>query len=147
MAEQGSEPVRIRITLRWLKILDKLEPFFKEKGEFRFKAKISSEGGDGFAAETRFPEEGHYSISDRPGWNFVELNKVIFEGDVQEHLVVELVGEELDELSANDQLDNYRREFDGPPTEWLGVYKPHDERSDDPENMSNWRVCYVIERA
>ncbi len=147
MAEQGNEPERIRITLRWIKILDKLEPFFKEKGEFRFKAKISSEGGDGFTAETRFPEEGHYSISDRPGWNFVELNKVIFEGDVQEHLVVELFGEELDDLSANDQLDDYRREFEGPPAGWLGVYKPHDERTDDPENMSNWRVCYVIERA
>lgn len=145
MAEQGTD--RIRITLRWIKILDKLEPFFKEKGEFRFRAKIASEGEGAFSAETRFPEQGYYQISDRPGWNFVELNKVIFEGDVGENLTVELFGEELDELSANDQLDDYRREFHGPVESWYGVYKPHDEREDDPEQLSNWHLCYVIERA
>jgi hypothetical protein len=30
----------IRITLRWIKILDNLEPFFKETGEFRFRSKV-----------------------------------------------------------------------------------------------------------
>lgn len=145
MAEQGTE--RIRITLRWIKILDSLEPFFDEEGEFRFRAKITSEGDEGFSAETRFPEEGYYKISDRPGWNFVELNKVIFEGEVGDNLTVEISGEEMDEMSANDQLDAYRREFHGDVADWFGVYKPHDERTDDPEQMSNWHICYVIERA
>lgn len=138
---------RVRITLRWIKILDRLEPFFDEEGEFRFRARIFTEGSGDFAAETRFPEEGYYAISDRPGWNFMELNKVIFEGEVGEQLVVELFGEELDALSSDDQLVPYRREFHGRPDRWYGVYKPHDEADDDPEKMSNWRVCYVIERA
>ena len=30
--------VRIRVTLRWIKILDTLKPFFKETGEFRFRS-------------------------------------------------------------------------------------------------------------
>lgn len=137
---------RIRITLKWIKILDKLEPFFKETGEFRFRSKVSSENQGGFVAETRFPEEGHYSLSDKPGWNFVTLNKVLFEGDVGDHLVVELFGEELDMFSANDELDHYRREFNGPVGEWAGLYEPADEGSGDPENMSNWRISYTIER-
>ena len=146
MAAQESR--RIRITLRWIKILDNLEPYFDDEGEFRFHAKISSQtDGESFTTDTPFPEEGFYSISDRPGWNFMELNKVIFEGDVGENLTVEITGEEIDDLSANDQLDTYRREFHGDIDGWYGVYKPHDEREDDPENLSNWRLCYVIERA
>ena len=146
MAAQESQ--RIRITLRWIKILDQLEPYFDDEGEFRFHATISSEmDGETVTAETPFPEEGFYPISDRPGYNFMELNKVIFEGEVGSNLVVEIAGEEIDELSANDQLDTYRREFHGDVDDWYGVYKPHDERSDDPENLSNWRLCYVIERA
>ena len=100
---------RIRVTLKWIKILDKLEPFFKETGEFRFRSRVSSENSGGLSEETRFPEEGHYSLSDKPGWNFVTLNKVLFEGDVEDHLVVDLFGEEIDVLSANDELDRYRR--------------------------------------
>jgi hypothetical protein len=138
---------RVRVTLKWIKILDKLEPWFKETGEFRFRSKISSENQGGFSAETRFPEEGHYSLSDKPGWNFVTLNKVLFEGEVEDHLVVELFGEEIDTFSANDELDRYKREFSGPPDEWVGLYEPADEGSSDPENMSNWRVSYVIEKA
>jgi hypothetical protein len=59
------------------------------------------------------------------------------------------MGEELDFMSANDQLDHYRREFGGNPSEWFGEYGPGefevDIHPDDPENMSNWRVSYVIE--
>jgi len=147
MADQDTEATRIRITLRWIKILDNLEPSFKEKGEFRFRGRISSDAGEGFSAERGFPEKGFYSISDRPGWNFMEMNKVIFEGEVRDQMVVEFFGEELDDFSADDHLDSYRREFHGDPEEWLGVYKPHDERDDDPEQLSNWHLCYVIERA
>ena len=137
---------RIRVTLKWIKILDKLEPFFKETGEFRFRSRVSSENSGGLSEETRFPEEGHYSLSDKPGWNFVTLNKVLFEGDVEDHLVVDLLGEEIDLLSANDELDRYRREFKGPVDDWAGLYEPADEGSSDPEAMSNWRISYIIER-
>ena len=137
---------RIRVTLRWIKILDKLEPFFKETGEFRFSSKISTNNAGGFSHETQFPEEGHYSLSDKPGWNFVTLNKVLFEGDVEDHLVVELMGEELDLASANDQLDKYERVHQGPVDDWLGLYEPADEGSTDPEAMSNWRISYIIEK-
>ena len=142
MAEADSQ--RIRITLRWIKILDNLEPFFDDEGEFQFEARISSAGK---TTKSRFPEEGFYSISDRPGWNFVELNRVIFDGEVADDLQVEILGEELDGLSANDQLDTYRREFHGSADEWYGVYKPHDEGEGDLEALSNWQLCYVIERA
>jgi hypothetical protein len=137
---------RIRVTLKWIKILDNLEPFYKETGEFRFRSRISSETGEGFSHETKFPEEGHYSLSDKPGWNYVTLNKTLYEGDADEHLLVELFGEEMDLLSANDALDHYKREYRGPVAEWEGLYEPADEGSDDPEAMSNWRISYLIEK-
>jgi hypothetical protein len=144
MAEPGAE--RIRIVLRWIQILDNLEPFYKERGEFRFKSRVTTGAG---VHETRFPEEGHYEISDHPAWNKVNLDKVLYEGDAGGGpVVVELFGEEIDTLSRNDQLENYRREFSGPVESWLGHYEPHDEGgvSKDPEHMTNWRVCYDILR-
>ena len=138
----GEAGQRIQVVLRWIQILDKLEPFFKETGEFVFRSKVESGGK---VDEFRFPEEGYYAISDKPGWNRLEkLNKVLFDGVPGDELVVELTGEELDQFSANDQLDHYRREFTGAPDQWAGHYEPVDEGSTDPENMSNWRVCYDI---
>ena len=73
---------------------------------------------------------------------------------MKDHLVIELFGEELDKFSANDMLEPYRREFRGPVQSWLGTYGPGDDfsedeaaKSSDPEMMSNWRVCYFIDRA
>ncbi len=137
---------RIRVTLKGIKILDKLEPFFKDTGEFRFRSHVSSDNAGGLSEETTFPEEGHYSLSDKPGWNCVTLNKVLFDGDVEDHLVVELFGEEIDTLSANDELDRYSREFSGPVDDWVGLFEPADEGSTDPEAMSNWRISYIIEK-
>jgi hypothetical protein len=138
---------RVRVTLRWIQILDKMEPFYKDRGEFRFTARVATDVGAQIQ-ETRFPTEGHYEISDHPAWNKLNLDRVIFEGDVSERLTVELMGEELDTLSANDQLDHYKRVFEGGADAWVGVYGPGDEgRTTDPENMSNWRVNYSIERA
>lgn len=135
---------RLRVTLRWIQILDKMEPFYKERGEFRFTARVT---GDGRTQETRFPQEGHYEISDHPAWNKLNLDKVIFEGEVASSLIVELNGEELDFLSANDQLDAYKRSFDGDPASWIAEYNPgEDSTSTDPENMSNWRVAYLVQR-
>lgn len=142
-----AEGKRIRVTLRWLQILDNLEPAFDEKGEFRFRSRVSSRNGD-VVKEVQFPESGYYSISDHPSWNRLnKLDKVLFEGEVEDHLVVELFGEELDKMSANDHLETYRREFEGPVDQWVGKYSPGDEggKETDPENMSNWRIGYDIE--
>lgn len=151
MAEDGG--TRIRVILRWLQIKDKLEPWFKEKGEFQFRSRVSTESEGGVVQETRFPEQGYYAISDHPRFNKLDkLNKVLFEGQVKDRLLVELFGTELDKLSADDHLEEYEREFTGDPQSWVGRYQPGDEesdapRSDDPENLSNWRICYDIELA
>lgn len=140
----GEAGQRIQVVLRWIQILDKMEPFFKETGEFVFKSKVSS---GGTVDEKRFPEEGYYAISDKPGWNRLEkLNKVLFDDVPGDELVVELTGEELDQFSANDLLDPYRREFTGDPAGWIGHYEPVDEGSADPENMSKWRICFDIQK-
>jgi hypothetical protein len=138
---------RIKVTLRWIQILDNLEPAWKERGEFRFTARIAA---DGKVLETKFPKEGYYEISDHPAWNKLNLDRVLYEGPVESQLVVELMGEEIDFMSANDQLDHYKRAFEGPPSAYAGAYGPGEFEADidpnDPENMSNWRVSYVIER-
>ena len=140
MTEQSGK--RIQVVLRWIQILDKLEPFYKETGEFVFRSKVESAGK---VEEYRFPEDGYYAISDKPGWNRLEkLNKVLFDGVPADNMVVELMGEELDKFSANDPLDHYRREFAGNAADWVGLYEPVDEGSTDPENMSTWRICFEI---
>lgn len=140
---------RIKVTLRWIQILDKLEPFYKERGEFRFFAKVTADGTA--PVETRFPSEGYYEISDHPAWNKLNLERVIFEGDIENALTVQLNGEEIDFISKNDQLDHYERSFSGTPSEWVGAYGPGDFdvdiHPDDPENMTNWRVSYRIDPA
>lgn len=143
MAQQSGE--RVKVVLKWIQILDDLEPFFDEKGEFRFTAKITSDANGGTLQETRFPEKGHYDISDHPAWNKIGLEKVLFEGDVDGRLEIVISGEELD-LAGNDELQTYRRVFEGSPASWLGRHAPGDEE-DDPENMDNWRVCYEIVKA
>ena len=139
----GESGQRIQVVLRWIQILDKMEPFYKETGEFVFTSKVESGGK---VDELRFPEEGYYAISDKPGWNRLEkLNKILFDGVPGNELVVELMGEELDQFSPNDFLDHYRREFTGDSSQWLGHYEPVDEGSTDPENMSKWRICFDIQ--
>ena len=142
---------RIKVTLRWIQILDKMEPAWKEVGEFRFQTRVSAAGK---SQEFHFPESGHYEISDHPAWNKLQLNRVIYEGPVEGSLVIELMGEELDTLTSNDLLDHYRREFTGAPESWFGWYGPGDDippgmemKSQDPEMMDKWRVCYMIQPA
>ena len=133
----------VRVILRWLQIKDILEPFYETHGEFRFSSRVSS--GD-TVMETRFPEEGHWEISDQPRFNTVEgIDKVLFDGPAGDSLVVELFGEEIDTLSANDSLDAYRREFAGPADTWAGIQAPGNEGLNDPENMPLWRVAYEIQ--
>ncbi len=140
---------KIRVVLRSLTILDKMEPFFKETGEFVFRTRVTTDAGEGAVVqESRIPETGFWSISDHPRWNTVKhINKVLFEGEAGKQLTVEMFGEELDQMSANDELDPYRRVFDGPVESWIGRYQPRDEGSTDPEVMTKWRIAYDIERA
>ncbi len=142
----GQAGTRIRVTLRWVQILDDLDPFFKKKGEFVFWARVSTDNNGGHTQETRLPREGHYPISDHPRWNRLrDLDKVLFEGEVTDHLTVELRGEELDQFTKNDHLERYKRTFTGPIADHIGVVQPGDESGGDPENLSNWRVGYEIE--
>lgn len=134
---------QIRVTLRWLQVLDKLEPWFKDKGEFVFWTRVTS--GE-HTHERRFPETGHYPISDHPRWNRLDhLNKVMYEGEAGDFLRVELRGVEADRFKKDDELERYSREFPGPAESWIGRHQPGDEGADDPEKMSNWRVCYDVE--
>ena len=134
---------RIRVTLRWIQIKDNKEAMWDDEGEFRFRSKVTTGGQTN---EIEFPEEGYWSISDHPRRNKVDkIDKVLYEGDAGDSLLVELFGVELDQMSANDHLQDYKREYTGDATSWVGRHQPTDEGSSDPENMSDWRVCYDIE--
>lgn len=134
---------RVRVILRWIQITDNLEPFYDDYGEFFFTTRVTTANK---TVEFRLPEEGHWEISDHPRFNKVDkIDKIIFEGEVGDTMTVELLGEEIDQLSENDHLDDYKREFTGDASGWVAVWAPGDEGSDDPENMSNWRVGYEVE--
>jgi hypothetical protein len=133
---------RIKVILRKVQINDNLEPFFKDEGEFRFTVRVS--GRDGLLRETRIPKEGYFEITDHPSWNQRHLNEVVYEGEAGDHLEVEVLGEELDDFSANDHLTPYKRVFTGPPSSWVGLYRPGDEGPDDPEMMRDWWVFLEI---
>lgn len=134
---------RIRVVLLWIQILDKLEPFFKEHGEFFFTARVTTNGQ---TVEARLPEKGHWEISDHPRFNKVDkIDKVLFEGEPGDVMKVEFLGEEIDQFTENDHLDDYARTFEGDAASWVARYAPGDEGSDDPENMSNWRIGYEIQ--
>jgi hypothetical protein len=143
MSDNGGS--RVRVILRWIQIKDNKEAAWDDEGEFRFRSKVTTAGQ---SHELNFPESGFWAISDHPRRNKVDkIDKVLYEGDAGDSLVVELFGEELDQLTANDQLEDYRREFTGPPASWVGRHQPTDEGTGDPENLTDWRVCYDIEMA
>jgi hypothetical protein len=143
MSNGGAQ--RIRVTLRWIQIKDNKEAAWDDEGEFRFRARVSTGGR---THEVAFPEQGYWSISDHPRRNKVDkIDKVLFEGEVGDSLVVELTGFELDQMSRQDALTAYRREYTGAPGSWVGSHPPTDEGSGDPESMSDWRIAYDIEVA
>lgn len=134
---------QIRVILRWIQIKDNKEAMWDDEGEFRFRSKVTTAGQ---SEEKEFPEQGYWSISDHPRRNKVDkIDKVLYEGEPGDNLIVELFGVELDDLTANDHLEDYRREFSGESASWVGRHQPTDEGTNDPENLSDWRVCYDIE--
>ena len=136
---------RIRVVLRWIQIKDNKEAAWDDEGEFRFQSKVTTQG---VRHELEFPEQGYWTISDHPKRNKVDkIDKILFEGHTGNSLTVELSGVELDKMTANDHLENYSKSFSGDPSDWLGRHQPTDEGIGDPENMSDWRICYDIESA
>jgi hypothetical protein len=144
MSDNGGN--RIRVILRWIQVTDIHEAPGDQEGEFRFRSRVAT--GDE-ANELQFPTPPSYwTFRDDPRFNKMDkIDKVLFEGEAGDSLVVELSGEELDLLSANDQLEPYRKEFTGPVSSWLGRYQPTDEGVGDPENLKDWRICYDVELA
>jgi hypothetical protein len=141
MSENGGG--QMRVTLRWIQIKDNKEAMWDDEGEFRFRSKITTAGQ---SHELEFPEQGYWTISDHPRRNKVDkIDKVLFEGTVGDNLIIELSGVELDDFSANDHLEDYRREYAGDPGSWVGRHEPTDEGTNDPENLTDWRICYDIE--
>ena len=139
-----SDSGQIRVILRWIQIKDNKEAMWDDEGEFRFRSRITTNGE---SHELTFPEQGYWSISDHPRRNKVDkIDKVIYEGSCGDNLIVELFGEELDDLTANDSLENYRRQYSGESSTWIARHQPTDEGTEDPENMADWRVCYDIEK-
>ena len=134
---------RIKVILRKVQINDNHE-FLSEEGEFRFTARVS--GRNGVLKETRIPKDGFFEITDHPSWNQKVLNEVIYEGEIDDHLEVEVLGEELDSASKNDQLTPYRRVFQGSPSSWTGLHRPGDEGVSDPERMKDWWVFLEIQK-
>jgi len=133
---------RIRVTLIWVQILDDLEPPWAESGQFCFTARVETAGN---VQHTRIPPEGRFSISDHPAWNRRRVNRVIYEGEAGDQLIVDLRGVEHDILSPDDELEPYSRTFTGDPESWVGEQSFADAEPEDPESLSNWRVCYWIE--
>jgi hypothetical protein len=141
MSDNGG--ARVRVILRWIQIKDNKEAIWDDEGEFRFRSRVTTAGQ---TKEIEFPEQGYWSISDHPRRNKVDkIDKVLFEGSVSDSMVIELTGVELDQLSSNEELEPYRREYTGDPKSWVGRHQPTDEGSSDPENMADWRICYDIE--
>jgi hypothetical protein len=137
----------IRVTLRYIEILDSKDLDGQGEFVFEFKGSVPERGEE---QTLRIPKSGHLSISDHPSMRKVTLNKVFFEGEVEdgETLVLEATGEEIDRMSANDMLQSYRREFTGEVASWIKEYSPWDEGTgdaSDPEQLGDWRIAYGIE--
>ena len=133
----------VRVILRWIQVLDKLEPVFKDYGEFFVRTRVST---GNHTEEYRLPEEGHWEVSDHPRFNKIDkIDLIVFEGPAGDTLTIEFEGEEIDQLSANDSLEKYSRTLAGDAATWAGRFQPGDEGANDPENLPNWRVCYDVE--
>jgi hypothetical protein len=134
---------KLRVTLDRVQILDTKEPFFKPFGEIRLRARVSTPDNGGLVHETIAPERGSFRIRAPGEESIVELGVPIFEGYVEEHLVVELRAVEVDRLTKDEAYQTYRRIHRG-AERLAGRYGPDDELLDT-EEMTDWRVWYRIE--
>ena len=142
--DKPGEPLDLRVVLEKIEVLDDRD--LLGKGEVWFEARVRTSLGGGTESSRRLPERGHFSVSDKPGCNVVDLGVEIFCGKASGELVVQIRGGELDWLTRDDPLGTYTRRFEGAPAKWLGRYQPDDEPLDS-EDVGLWRVTYRIERA
>jgi hypothetical protein len=137
---------KLRVVLEKIQILDDRDPWIKGRGEITLRARVHSPSNGGITRETRFPFDGAYSISDRPGRNVLALDAEIFRGFADEELWIEVVAAEEDTFDPDDLLGKYTRVLSGPAASWFGDYGPGDQVIE-PEDMISWRIWYRVERA
>ena len=146
-ADECSQPtgngkgVRLRIIIEQIKVLDFYGPLVHGSGGASLIARVNSPNAGGLGATTRLPSTGDYPVSDRTEGYVIDVGKEIFRGTVVDALTVELWSAEPAE---DKRTCHYRRVFKGKAENWLGHYKPSDERRD-PENVGDWLVWYRIE--
>jgi hypothetical protein len=136
----------VRLVLERVQLDDDHDPFIKDAGEFRFRARVASRNNGGLLSEVRFPARGRYHLSDREGRNTVEVELPLFEGFVEDHLAVEIRGIDMDTFDPDDALCPYRRVLTGAPESWLRRYGPGGETIE-PEDLGGWRLWYRLEWA
>ena len=139
----GFAPVDVRVVVERIEVVDDRDCF--GKGEVWFDARVRTSHGAGAESATRLPAVDHFSVSDKPGENTIDLEVEIFRGIVADDLTVQLCGGEHDWFSRNDPLGVYTRTFCGDPASWIGSYRPDDEPLDE-EDVGLWRVTYRSER-
>ena len=135
---------RVRVVLERIEVVQDMEPWFKGRGEAVFRARVRTTGPD-LEQVTRVPDRGVLKISDRPGENVLELERVVFDGYAGEELAIEISGTEHDTFDPDDSLGRYARVFDCRHGGLFGSFGPNDEALD-PEDVGPWRVHYRIER-
>jgi hypothetical protein len=140
---------RVRVTLRYIEILDSKD--IDTVGEFRFRFRAGVPERDD-VVESRIPEDehAHLSISEHPARNRVSMGTVLFEGDVGpgDSLLVEADGEEVDRFTPNDPITSVPPRLSSAARCRTRRARPWDEGIDgegDPEQLNDWRFAYVIE--
>ncbi|MCB0642620.1 MAG: hypothetical protein KDC44_13315, partial [Phaeodactylibacter sp.] len=146
-ATEGCKEQLIRIVLEKVEILDDKDRGIFGKGEIVLFSEVKINGSLDRGKQLRFPERGCYRISDKPGQNQQEIDRVLFEGCVcaDDLLTIDIYGTEHDIDLIGDDFERYHRVFSGNPGSYLGQYTPHDQ-SPDPEKLKDWMVWYRIER-
>ena len=133
--------VRLRVILEKINVLDFYGPLVHGSGEVSLVARVTSTNAGGIGGSTRLPATGAYPVLDKPEGYVIDVNKEIFRGTVVDDLTVEIYSAEPDEAK---RTCYYRRKFKGKAAQWLGSYRPRDQKRD-PENVGDWQVWYRIE--
>jgi photosystem II stability/assembly factor-like uncharacterized protein len=139
---------RIRITLEKIKITDDREPWFKGRGEFRFRADVSFNESRSRRHISLMPEKGYFKLGDWEGANEKVLDVCLFDGYVAEDdaMTLTISGVEADLFDPDDALALYRRKFPAGPETWVGSYAPDDEpAAADKESLPDWQLWYRID--
>lgn len=141
--DQRGQP--IRVVLEKIRITDDREPWWKGKGEFKFQSRVSTPNNGNQTQKRELPWDKYYSRGARAGENEIILEESVFEGYVENKLLIEVGGVELDTFDADDRLSTYKREFMGAPATWIGSYSP--QASGGVEDTGGWQIWYRVEYA